>query len=786
MFKTYFISALRNIEKHKFYSLLNIFGFGLGIAVFIFIALYLWDQSKYDKWYTDHERIYRFEFGEWGITGPVYKRFAEQASADVKEVIRVNNNAFVRAPVKINEKVMRIEHLIAADPGFIDFFDIEFIHGSPEHALENNNSIILSENEALKLFGHIDVVGETLKVLDKFNMRVSGVIKNIEHFHIKIDAAISFQIFRDIYGDDYMESTGNWNHLTYIKTHPEANIKAVEQNIQNFITDYFQENHEMVFDKAVNLRPVKEVYYTNDIKYESSVLHGNKTLSTTFLIIALFILLIAIINFINLSTSQSAGRAKEVGIRKLLGSRRKHLVIQFLTESVIITTISVLFAFAMVEILMPWFNNIIQGELSLKHSRPIILVGLFLGGSILVGLISGLYPALYLTSFQPAPVLKGEITRGKGASNFRRILIVVQFAISMALIAGTMIVYKQLHFMQNQELPYQEENIVHFRENKKIREKYDDFRHQLLSYPQIEQVALSYAVPGEVRWQESLKLDGETRQFYYWPLTPEFFEILNIEPLSGRLPSREFPSDEAKNVVVNEKWAQYMGYTEPYDDLIGTEVQGFYIKSNIVGIIPDFHFNSLHQSIAPLMLVWDEGKTQTISIKIKEGEKYNMIPKISELWSTYYPEEPLPYKFLDESLSALYDKEKRMGLLFVSFSVFAVLIACLGLFGLASFTIEKRMREIAIRKVLGASVSNLVNLLLKDFTALVILAIFVAFPVSWYAMDKWINSFAYQSQQGFFPYLVAVTLTMLVTIATIGYHALLASRNDPSNALRKE
>ncbi len=445
-----------------------------------------------------------------------------------------------------------------------------------------------------------------------------------------------------------------------------------------------------------------------------------------------------------------------------------------------------MFAFAMVEILMPWFNNIIQGELSLKHSRPIILVGLFLGGSILVGLISGLYPALYLTSFQPAPVLKGEITRGKGASNFRRILIVVQFAISMALIAGTIIVYKQLHFMQNQELPYQEENIVHFRENKKIREKYDDFRHQLLSYPQIEQVALSYAVPGEVRWQESLKLDGETRQFYYWPLTPEFFEILNIEPLSGRLPSREFPSDEAKNVVVNEKWAQYMGYTEPYDDLIGTEVQGFYIKRNIVGIIPDFHFNSLHQSIAPLMLVWDEGKTQTISIKIKEGEKYNMIPKISELWSTYYPEEPLPYKFLDESLSALYDKEKRMGLLFVSFSVFAVLIACLGLFGLASFTIEKRMREIAIRKVLGASVSNLVNLLLKDFTALVILAIFVAFPVSWYAMDKWINSFAYQSQQGFFPYLVAVTLTMLVTIATIGYHALLASRNDPSNALRKE
>ncbi|MFW5758468.1 MAG: ABC transporter permease, partial [Bacteroidota bacterium] len=537
MFKTYFISAIRNIEKHKFYSLLNIFGFGLGIAVFIFIALYLWDQSKYDKWYTDHERIYRFEFGEWGITGPVYKRFAEQSSADVEEVIRVNNNAFVKAPVRINEKVMRIEHLIAADPGFIDFFDIEFIHGSPEHALENNSNIILTENEALKLFGHIDVVGETLKVLDKFNMRVSGVIKNIEHFHIKTDALISFQIFRDIYGDDYMESTGDWNHLTYIKTHPQANIKTVEQNIQDFITDYFQENHEMVFDKALNLRPVKEIYYTNDIKYESSVLHGNKTLSNTFLIVALFILLIAIINFINLSTSQSAGRAKEVGIRKLLGSRRKHLVIQFLTESVIITTISVLFAFAMVEILMPWFNNIIQGELSLKHSRPIILVGLFLGGSILVGLISGLYPALYLTSFQPAPVLKGEITRGKGASNFRRILIVVQFAISMALIAGTIIVYKQLHFMQNQELPYQEENIVHFRENKKIREKYDDFRHQLLSYPQIEQVALSYAVPGEVRWQESLKLDGETRQFYYWPLTPEFFEILNIEPLSGRLPS---------------------------------------------------------------------------------------------------------------------------------------------------------------------------------------------------------------------------------------------------------
>lgn len=786
MFKTYFITAFRNIEKHKFYSLLNIFGFGLGIAVFIFIALYLWDQSKYDKWYRDHERIYRYEFGDWGITGPVYKRFAEQSSGDVEEVVRINNNAFVKAPLWIDGNVLRIEHLVAADPGIIDFFDIKFIHGSPGHALENNSSIILTEDEALKLFGRTDVVGETFKLLDKFNMRVSGVIKNIEHFHIKIDAVISFQIFKDIYGDDYMESTGNWNHLTYIKTYPGADIAAIEQSIQDVVTTYFQENHEMVFDKPVRLRPVKEIFYTRDIKYESNVLHGNKTLSTTFLVIALFILLIAIINFINLSTSQSAGRAKEVGIRKLLGSQRKHLIIQFLTESVIITTLSVLFAFAVVEIFMPWFNSIIDGELSLRQSHPLILVGLFLAGSLVVGLISGVYPALYLTSFNPALVLKGEVTRGKGASTFRKILIVVQFAISMALIAGTIIVYKQLHYMQNQDLPYEEENIVHFRENKEIREKYDDFRHQLLSYPEIEQVALSYSIPGEVRWQESLRTEGETKQFYYWPVTPEFLEILNIQPILGRLPSRDHPSDEAKNVVVNEAWAKYMGYSEPFDDLIGTEVKGFYIKRNIIGIVPDFHFNSLHQAIAPLMFVWDESKTQTISVKIKEGETYKMVPRISELWTTYYPDEPLPYKFLDESISTLYDKEKRMGMLFVSFSVFAVLIACLGLFGLASFTIEKRMREIAIRKVLGASISNLVTLLLKDFTVLVILSVFVAFPVSWYAMDQWIESFPYQSQQGFFPYLVAVILTMLVTITTIGYHALLASKNDPSDALRKE
>jgi putative ABC transport system permease protein len=786
MFKNYFTIGIRSIISQRFYSILNIFGLGVGMALVIFIALYLYDQHRFDRWYADHDRIYRMEFGDWGITGPFFKRIAEESSAAIEQVLRVNNNQMYNTAVRKGDEIVRIRHLVAADPEVFDFFNLTFIHGDAASALDDIEKIVLTRSEALRLFGKENPIGEVLRPNDSYNLVVSGVIEDITHFHVEVDALVSFMLFGRFFGAEYFERPGNWNHLTYLKLHPDADLEQVRNQVEEKALEYIFETAGIHFDREIKLRPVKDIYYTNDIVFESRVLHGNKALSIAFMIIAGFVLFIAVVNFINLSTAHSTSRAREMGIRKLLGGTRKSLVIQYLLESIIITSIGMFMAVALVEIFLPSFNTLAGVSIRLGEWPFFWLAGIFILATLVVGFINGLYPAFYLSGFQPATVLKGEVSKGKGAALFRKSLMVFQFATGIALIAGTLIVFQQIHYMKSKDLHFNKENIVFFRANQPILKRWDEFRNTLQNSPGIIEVALTNSLPGNVGWQESVMIEGESRQFYYWPATPEFFKILEVELLAGRWPNRQLATDERENAVVNLQWLQYMGFGHDYENILGQTVQTGFGRLNIIGIVNDFHFNSLHQAIAPMAFVWWEDRCQMVSIKIHHHNIAETINYISDTWTSFYPDEPISYSFLDDSLIALYDKEERTGTMLTFFSIFAILIACLGLFGLSSFVIEKRSKEIALRKVLGAPLFRLHMLLQKEFVLLIGIASLIAIPAGWYFMNSWLAGFPYQIQMDITPFALSLLVTLFIAVSTVSWHAVRVSGKNPSDYLRAE
>jgi putative ABC transport system permease protein len=788
MVHNYIKTSVRSITKQMFYSVLNILGFSLGIALFIFISLFLYEQFSYDRWYKNHPQIYRVELGDWGILGPIYGRIIQDASADIEKTLRINNNWGSNAAVTAgdNENVIKIPHLILADSTVFDFFDFRFIHGSEEHALADNNNIVLTLSQASKLFGKSDAVGEVIRLYDRYNLTVSAVIEDISRFHLKVDAIGSFELFRDIFSPEYMESTGDWNHHTYVKVHPEADIADVSDNVKNVISQFINELFGVEFDRDVNLRPVADIYFTNTVAHEIMVLHGSKTTSYAFFAIAIFIMLIAIINFVNLSTARSAGRAREVGIRKLLGSDRKKLITQFLAESIILTTIAVIIAFALVELLLPWFNYMADSEISLQGFGFLNLLVIFLPGAIIIGIISGIYPAFYLSTFKPITTLRGETAKGTGAALFRKVLIVFQFTVSVALIAGTIIVFHQLNYMRSKDPGFNKENIVCFQTNAKVRQNWESFQNTLLANPTIVNVARTYNTPGNIHWQETIVENGEGKQFTFWPMTPEYFSMLGIELLAGRAFSREYTTDEETAVIVNEQWVRVMGFSDNYQELLNKAVSTNYHNFRIIGIVPDFHFNSLHQSIAPLMMVWRERSVSVANVKIHGNNISSALEHIRKTWAQYSPHEMIEYKFLEDSLEALYDRENRLGLVFTSFSAFAIIIACLGLFGLTSFMVEKRTKEIAIRKVLGASTQRLLYLFSKDFLTLVAISLIFAIPLGYYALDYWLNTFPYHIKMPAAPYIFAALTAIILTLLTVGFHVIKASQSNPAEPLKNE
>lgn len=786
MLKNHFIIGLRSIIHQRFYSILNVVGLGVGLALVIFIGLYLYDQHRFDRWYTDYERIYRVEYGEWGITGPAFKRVIGESSAGIEQTLRLNTNQFYNAALRKGDEIVRIRNIVAADPEIFDFFDLTFIHGEAATALDDIGKIVLTRSEALRLFNTENPVGEVLSHNDQHNMVVSAVIEDINHFHVRVDALVSFFIFGKYFGTDYFDRPGNWNHLTYVKLHSEADPALVREQVEENTNKYILETSGIQFDKETRLKPVSDIYYATESLVEGRVLHGNKALSIAFMVIAAFVLFIAVVNFINLSTAHSTSRAREMGIRKLLGGTRNSLMHQFFLESIFITMAGMLLAVVLVEIFLPSFNTLAGVTINLREWSFGWHLLVFITAAIIVGTINGMYPAFYLSSFEPARILKGELTKGRSAALFRKGLMAFQFVTAITLIAGTLIVFQQIRYMKSKDLNFNPENIVFFRANQPVLQRWDEFRNALQSSPGIEQVALTNSLPGNVSWQESVYLEGQLRQFYYWPATPEFFTMLGAELLAGRWPDRALVTDQHYNMVVNRQWLHLMGLEQDYEDIIDQSIPWGDGKITIIGIVSDFNFNSLHSAIAPMALVWYEERCQMVSIKLHPHNTAQTLEHISKTWLQFYPDEPLSWSFLDESLMALYAKEEQTGTILTFFSLFAIFIACLGLFGLSSFLIEKRSKEIALRKVLGSPLLRIHMLLQKEFVLLIAIASLVAIPAGWFFMSNWLDGFHYRIQMSAGPFFLAVLLTLFIAMATVSWHAVRVSGKNPSDFLRTE
>jgi putative ABC transport system permease protein len=784
-----FILASRNIKRQKFYSAINILGFALGIAVFFFISVYIVDQMSYDRWVENADRVYRLEKGEWAATGSAYGPYMHREYPEVESVARVIPGSR-GALLQYGSFSFPGNRIIYADSSIFDIISFKFIAGNPQTALTDPHSIVLTESLALNIFGTTNnVIGRVLRIHDMTQLQVTALIEDVRHFHIPGNAIVPFHLLTEFYPDNenLLYYWGGWNFITFVLLAPETDVAHLEKKINEAFHSEILAEIGLDTEKDYFLRPFRDIYFANDVRHEPPVLHGNMQNIKMFLAIAVFILLIAIVNFVNLSTARSSLRSHEVGIRKLLGSNRISLVLQIIAESVVITTFAVVLALVFLETGLPWFNDFAGTTFRLRDLNFPAIVGLLLLCSAFVGVLSGIYPSLYLTASMPVDVVKGDTVKGKKGAFFRKALIIFQFLISISLIIATMVIHEQLRFMQRKDSGIMLEQTLVVRLNQQIFKRLDAFKQQLEEHSGTIDVGFSAQIPGSVTWQETANVNelGD-RQYTLMPVSANYPEMMGMELLSGNFFTEDYQSEAGIAVLFNEQAVRYFGYKGDYEEVVGQPFKDTFNDYRIVGVVRDFHYNSLHNSIGPLVILWTKTSLNYANIRINANNMPEAISHINKVWKEFSPVIPFEYFFLDDVYMSKYDQDKQLSQIFLIFSAFAILIACLGLFGLASFMAERRMREMAVRKVMGARTSNLVILMSKDFLKLVILAFVVAAPISFYFLHEWLNTFPYRIHIPWIPFAFALLSAMVVTFITVSYHAIRVSNVNPGDVLKYE
>ncbi len=791
MIASQFKMAVRVLQNQRFYSAINIIGFSLGMAVFFFLSIYLVDQYAFDRWVNDRDRVYRLELDDWALLGTAYGPYMKKNFPEVEDFTRISTSGYP-ANVAFQDDVHAVNHWVFADSTVFEVFPFEFITGNPGYALKEPASVVLTESVAMRIFGTNRVAGMTIRFNDFKDLVVTGVIRDVSHFHIEVGALSPFHLLADFNPgiDNFLHNWGSWNYMTYVKLKSGTDTEAFGHKINELFHREIYELFGMEMDRTFFLRPLTGIYFANDIRHISPVLSANRETIQLFLAIALFILLIAVVNFINLSTARSAARAREVGVKRLLGSPRGKLIIQFLSESVVITAVSVLLALILVEIGFPWFRDFVSISLVIRDIGWVKLVSILVLGTVSVGLLAGLYPSIYMTSVVPVDVLKGQLVRGRRGAAFRKFLIVFQFVISISLIVSSFVISDQLRYMENKDLGFRMEGIIHFQLNQHSFPRWNTFRERLLDHPSVVGTALSSQVPGYVTWQESARGNlEESQQFTALMVDARYLPLLGVEPLAGRLFDEENLAEQGAVVILNETAVRYFGYEGSYQDIIDLS---FYEDSSsgddyrIIGIVPDFHFNSLHHQVPPLVIFWDEENAFYANILMDMSQFAQGVRHVERVFNEFSGARLFQYQFMDELYGQRYTTERQLRSVFFIFTTFAILIASLGMLGLSSFMAERRLREMAVRKVMGAQMNHMVYLMLIDFLKLLGLAFLIAAPVSWLLLSDWLNGFPYRIHLGFYPFLAAALITGAVTVLTVAYHAIKVSLVNPGTILKYE
>ena len=807
MLRNYLKIAWRNLVNNKTFSFINIVGLAIGLACFILIALYVLDELSFDRHNRKADRIYRvnsdIKFGgtdlKLAVCSDPMGATLKKDYPQVEEYVRFYNSSGPKLIKKGNEFINE-QNVTHADSTLFKVFTLPAIEGNPATALNEPNTVVITESAAKKYFGTTSAVGKTLETDHNTAYKVTAVIKDVPR-----NSHFNFDFFFSMDNVDY--GFGNFlshNFQTYILLRRGTDYKEFEKNFAQVIQTYIlpqakqfmQINSMDDFQKAGNnlsygLIPLTDIHLYSD-RFPELGTNGNIQYVYIFSVAAIFILLIACINFMNLSTARSSKRAKEVGIRKVLGTEKRTLIQQFLTESTLLAVFSLIVAVLLAWLVMPLFNDISSKSLSIQSLLSYRILPLLIILPFVVGALAGFYPAFFLSSFQPIQVLKGKINAGFKRSFLRSGLVVFQFFISIFLIIGTIVVYKQLQYIQTRKLGFDKEQVLIINETGALENKVTAFKNEVLNMPGVVSGTLSGYLPvsasarNDNSYSKEAVMDAKNGfNMQTWRIDYDYLKTLGMEIVKGRNFSREFGSDSSA-ILINETTAQLLGYQDPVGQkLYASNNAGSPTVYNIVGVVKNFHFESLRQTIGPLCFILGNSPWLA-SFKVKSSDIPGLVKQVEAKWKAMAPSLPFSYRFLDESFDNMYRAEQRVGKIALAFAVLTILIACLGLFGLATYMAEQRTKEIGVRKVLGATVSNIVNMLSKDFLRLVIISAALAVPAGWWAMNLWLRDFAYRVDIGWWIFIVAIGISMLIALVTVSFQAIRAAIANPVKSLRTE
>jgi putative ABC transport system permease protein len=802
MISNYIKMAFRIMMHQKAYSTINIAGLSIGIATSLLILLYIADELSFDRFHKDADRIYRMAFAARmqgtdfnTVSTPV--PLAEGLRAEVPGVeSTVRFVVWRNMSMSLEEKRFTESNFLVADSNFFDFFSFPLLAGDARTALTGTNRVVLSASAAQRYFGNENPLGKIILMgSEKKALEVTAVAEDAPaNSHLQFDMVLSGESW------EFMQTNKNWtavNLYTYFKVVPGADISRVKSQIdqltvrhigpelETFIGIPFQDFLKAGNNVGLLIQPLPDIHLKSDLKEELTP-NGDIQYLYIFGAIALFILVVACINFMNLTTARSANRAKEVGVRKSIGALRGRLVAQFISESMLYSVIATVVAIALISTLLPSFNLLSGKSLALTSLlRPELLSGIVVL-TFLIGLLAGSYPAFYLTAFRPAEVLKGKLRSGTKHSSLRNSLVVFQFVISVGMILSSLVVYKQLRYMQEKNLGFGKENVIRLLHTWSLGNQAKAFKNELTSQPEFSSASFASELPPYISWSMAFRKSGSDQDYILQAsrVDVDNLETMKYELTQGRFFSRDFPSDTAA-VVINEAAFRQMGLTTIENQTIYNYADTPVKPMKIVGVMKDFNYESLRQTVKPLALMAGKEQNGVLAIRVTEGNIQEQLKLLESIWKKYSTD-AFEFTFLDQDFDKLFRSEKRIGTIILLFTGLTIFIACLGLFGLATYTSQQRAKEISIRKVMGASVSQIVQLLFKDLTLLVIIAFFIAVPLSVYGMYQWLQGFAYHISIDGWVVLLAGLASLLITVLSIGYQSAKAATENPVKALKSE
>ena len=801
MLKNYIKVAIRNLNKNRSYALINILGLSLGITVTILVYIFVMDETSYEKHWYGYDRIYRtgIKANMMGqkMDAPVSPSPMAHALrsefTDVETATRIN---ILRQDILMRheENKVYIQNGVFADSCFFKVFNYEFVHGDPKTALNQDNAIVLTEESVRKLFGDQNAMGEIVRYDNQRDYIVTGVVKEPKgHAHFQFDMFLAQNEVQNIWISNnfytYFRLRENSDLTSFKEEMKENFLKKIEPNVEAFLKITLEEFLEQGNTFEYQLQPLQQIHLHSQKDWEIRQ-NGNIIYVYVFIGIAILVLVIAGINFMNLSTARSGKRAKEVGVRKVSGASKSMLVTQFMTESVLQSFIALFVAFILVELFLPGFNNVMQTDLRLFNDHLGQTIGFSLLVTLLYGLFAGSYPAFFLSGFKPISVLKGDLTKTKSGKLFRKVLVVIQFTASTILIIGMIIIFMQISYLHNKNLGFKGDQVLIVPiQTDKMTENFRNYKDIFLKNSNVKNVTRASYFPGDSPNQNVFMLEGSEEQLPLWNMEVDFdfFETLDVELVEGRKFNVELDNDSIRTFILNETAVRSLNLENVIGKRMGyfSNQQGELAYGNIIGIVKDFHIEGFNQPIRPMTLSISNNVRYT-AFKISPENMNSTIDYLEEEWNKLEPSHPFRYTFLDDKFGALLKQQENFGKTFLYLTLLAIIISSMGLYGLASYTADQRTKEIGIRKVLGASVRQIMSMLNRDFIKLVLIANVFSWPITYLLAKDWLSNFSYQIDMPAMPFVIATLISVIIALLTVSVQSYLAATSDPVEAIKYE